>query len=1316
MQRKKILKIILEVVIAGIVLLALIVGLLRAFFPYIDHYRPYFEQKLALAIHHPVQINKVNASWHGLYPTISLDNVVIYNDAAKTTEILKIKNFQIGINVLESLFTWQLKPSLFHITGTHLTIRQLDPQTFSVNGINTHFDAHQPKTLNIQNLLKLILSQGQIALDDIDVDWFTIKGEQFPVTNLKLKLSTGLFHNQLIGIGTLLQKTPARFRVVVNLHNNYFSSKDVEADAYLFIKNLDLSPWAEKLAWNNLMLRQGHIERMQLWASWGEKQLQQIQSVFELSRPRLFSQITQEDLLLKTLSGHALWQKNQNGWNFATDNLRLNIEGQALPPAQLSWQSVQLPNAAPLQIIRANQFNLCVIKDILPIISFLPDQLKQALEALEPAGEINDLLIRRETGADGKAALSASVNFAGIKILPWQHVPGVENLSGRLLVTPEAGELQLKGQQLTLNFGTIFHNPLEMDNYSGKVTWLKTDDGLRLLVNNLIANDFATSVRANMNLFIPQNGGSPYIQLLGSFYGEDARQIPNYLPVGLWPADLVKWLDSAFISGKSIQGELLLQGPLKHFPFDDNTGRFEIAAHIADAGLHYAPEWPQLTNVNADFLLDRRYLQVATSRANTVGIPLNPILAEIHAMGTPQANLNIHTSVDANVKDGFRFISASPLQKILGPMVKNIDWQGPAKINLGLEIPLQPGEPKAKVTGDVTFLPGGKLTLPAANIVLEQIQGLLHFTEQTVNAENLQGQWLGQPLTIQVSSKAINPDEGTLNVRLASSVQVAALQKNFALDEIANFAQGATNFIAQLQVNKTKNRENSIFMIDSDLQGIALNLPPPLKKLAEEKVPAHVQITLPEKDAQPLVVLGNYANKLSAAITLKMQQNKQYAFSSGQIRFGATPAVPQATPGWLINGEIANFNWSEVDAALSSVLKTQDKKPSSTTAFPLNKIDLNIGQLEAFGMAVAQANIQAQPLNQGWLIKINSPTIIGNVVIPANFATAGIRGEFEKFILMPGASKAVAGINPGKIPPLNLLFRDFSYADKALGRIALMTRPRGNTLQIDQLTMTLKSFNLTAKGQWVDLGNGRQQTLINGNVKTDDMGSVLQGWGITKSMEGAKGSATFAFTWPSAAYDFAMGKLNGNFAITLQKGRILDISGESSAEMGVGRVLNLFSLQSLPRRLSLDFSDLTKSGFSFDTMKGDFVLHSGDALTNNTLVNGPIAKVAIKGRIGLGAKDYNLLMEITPYVTSSIPVVATLVGGPIAGAAAWIGNKIFGGMVNQISSHLYKVSGGWADPDIEKISDARTVKSDINSVNDRIDQVNGKNTPSPPGG
>ena len=53
-------------------------------------------------------------------------------------------------------------------------------------------------------------------------------------------------------------------------------------------------------------------------------------------------------------------------------------------------------------------------------------------------------------------------------------------------------------------------------------------------------------------------------------------------------------------------------------------------------------------------------------------------------------------------------------------------------------------------------------------------------------------------------------------------------------------------------------------------------------------------------------------------------------------------------------------------------------------------------------------------------------------------------------------------------------------------------------------------------------------------------------------------------------------------------GRIVNVNDSSSAKMDFGRMINIFSLQNIPRRLSLDFSDVFEKGYSFDYMRADF--------------------------------------------------------------------------------------------------------------------------------
>jgi len=128
----------------------------------------------------------------------------------------------------------------------------------------------------------------------------------------------------------------------------------------------------------------------------------------------------------------------------------------------------------------------------------------------------------------------------------------------------------------------------------------------------------------------------------------------------------------------------------------------------------------------------------------------------------------------------------------------------------------------------------------------------------------------------------------------------------------------------------------------------------------------------------------------------------------------------------------------------------------------------------------------------------------------------------------------------------------------------------------------------------------------------------------------------------------------------------------------------LFLLQSIPRRLALNFSDVTQKGFPFDIMKGDFNIVKGEGTTQNVQINGPIAWVQIKGKVGFAKKDLNLRLEIIPNITSTLPLVATVAGGPIAGAITWVASKLVGKQVGKAAHVIYDVKGKWDKPQVVK--------------------------------
>ncbi len=151
-------------------------------------------------------------------------------------------------------------------------------------------------------------------------------------------------------------------------------------------------------------------------------------------------------------------------------------------------------------------------------------------------------------------------------------------------------------------------------------------------------------------------------------------------------------------------------------------------------------------------------------------------------------------------------------------------------------------------------------------------------------------------------------------------------------------------------------------------------------------------------------------------------------------------------------------------------------------------------------------------------------------------------------------------------------------------------------------------------------------------------------------------------------------------------GQIVDIGSSNEAKLNFGRLLTFLSIQSLTRRLQLDFSDLKTKGFDFTNLQGNFSLSNGHAITRDTTIEGPVALISIAGRVGILTKDYDLTIKVVPHFTSSLPVIVGIAGGPVAGVVAWLANAVLGSTVQKIAETSYHITGSWDKPDVVKTS------------------------------
>nr|WP_277873335.1 AsmA-like C-terminal region-containing protein [Legionella cherrii] len=228
-------------------------------------------------------------------------------------------------------------------------------------------------------------------------------------------------------------------------------------------------------------------------------------------------------------------------------------------------------------------------------------------------------------------------------------------------------------------------------------------------------------------------------------------------------------------------------------------------------------------------------------------------------------------------------------------------------------------------------------------------------------------------------------------------------------------------------------------------------------------------------------------------------------------------------------------------------------------------------------------------------------------------------------------------------------------------------------------------YQLNAQGEWTQKEN-LNQTNLDIKLNITNLAKTLERWNVTPAVHAKKGYMEFHGGWKNSLYQFSLASLKGTMYLQLKNGRITHLSKETEEKLDLGKLLSILSLQTIPRRLQLDFSDLAHQGYSFDIFQGTFVVDKGIMGTQDSYLDGPVAYAGMKGDLDLVKHTYDLNLKISPHITASLPVVATIAGGPVAGVAAWVANKIINQGMQKISGYSYKISGPWNEPVVQQLN------------------------------
>jgi uncharacterized protein (TIGR02099 family) len=1248
--------------LAGVVVtLAVALSAVRLLLPGMSDYREQIESVAANVFKRPVSIGSLDAAWHMFSPVLKLNKVVV-TDPQMPGGVLAIDEVEVSLDVVDSLLQRKLRTAGVKVIGTRL---ELDTDL-----------RHKPRLFPLQAVLDWLLAQDSVALEKVQLTWRDPGLFDAPVrfSDLSARLVNAAGRHQVLLEGKLPMSMGDTVKIAADLRGR---GSDVGRwRGSLYFKATDFQLSALRPAIVDTGMVAGGSVNLELWLGLGNAQPVWGSGHLAWQKPAIRSlSADAQGVSADSLSADVHWREQDGKWRVGIS--RFAMQRDARPVWPDSRLDLVAENGDKLRL--HGKASLLVLDELhgwLPLLPWADNDALAMLDRVQPSGLLRDaeFEFRYRAGEQPQFAVRAAIE--NLTLAANGGLPGVTGVSGRVEGNLQAGRLQLDTSRAQLVAPRVFAQPLRLTRLSGDVDWQRFGDRFRVATDRLRIESGPLQLDSRWQLDWFYDQAAPWLDLQLAADELPLTAVRDYLPAGVMPAAAVSWLQQAFLAGSARHARVLLQGRLDQMPFDQQQGRFEARFDFDGVGLAYHPGWGQLDELAGQAVFSGRSMRVTGDSARIQDSPVERVVAVIDNLNTPM--LAIDGTVGGTLAGMLEYVRSSALKERFGSLVESIDARGDARLQLHLGIPLKHTLGTTRVTGDVT-LEGNDLLPRQSELGLTGIVGTLHFTQDGVSVKKARARLLGQPVGVSVYRQGKAAAAKTV-VDIQGRLQLVDLLRQKQLP-LATWLSGDTGWQVLLLVQNQAVPDTPRLSVElhSGLQGVAVTLPPPFAKPAEEKRAVTIR-WVPGKEAEYPVQIS-YGDLVKASVLLTPGQRLRKA----TVHFGERTPVLPAHDELHLSGRLAVLDlgqWLPVVAALDS---SPTGAPRVSPSVDLSADVLQVGALQVNNISAHSKNTDPWYFQidgddaKGWLRWIR-----GNRALPQQLLAKLDTLRVSSAVAAESQSGPVS-LQPEGFPELNVEIGDLHWGERDLGQLTLVSRHTATGVHFPTLKMDSAALNLEGSGDWL-AQDGTQLTRFDAAITGGSLEKLSELLGSGGSIKGGKLTGRVQLGWAGSPADFSLAKADGELDLEAKDGRLENV------DEGAGKLLSLVSLNSLQRRLNLDFRDVVKEGFSFDLMKARFAVMDGDAFTDDFAIDGTSVKIDIAGRTGLVARDYDQLVTVTPQLASTLPIAGAIAGGPAVGAAVYLADKLVGDRFNRLTQVQYRVTGSWDKPVYTKLKRAQQEK------------------------
>ena len=958
----------------------------------------------------------------------------------------------------------------------------------------------------------------------------------------------------------------------------------------------------------------------------------------------------------RQISGRLIWENSSDAMQVAAQRMSFTTEdGVHLPPVDMQWRQ-ESGNEGRGELAVAG----LPLAPLLQLSGYFPLEagLRARLQAMQPSGTISNGRIAWSGGESAARAYEVDLQFEAVAFGPVQALPGVRGIGGRLQASETGGSLALRSMGGAVELPRVFAEPVPLDYLSADAEW-RVQEG----VTDVELRSFSfTNAHAAGNFYGTYRragSGLGSVDLNGNLVRADARQVWRYMPVSA--QNTQRWLKRALVAGEVRDASFRMRGPLAQFPFADaRSGEFEVTAIADDITLDFADGWPAIEGIHGELLVRGDRMEVKPRAARMTGVDISRTQVVIPHLGNRDERLLVDGEAAASLEDYLRFLAASPAIGRTAKAAENMRASGDAQLQLALELPLHRGS-DARVDGSLQVT-GREFVLDPRVPPLTDLRADVAFTRNTLSINGGQAQLLGNPLRFS----AVTRDDGAVTVDLWGRLQAAQLRAGVQQPALA-LLEGSADWRGALTLREGASQ----LRIDSTLAGLSSRLPPPFDKAAEAQLPLRIELR-DSPGGQELLTLA-IGSRAFAQLVLERAGVRR-----GSISFGAPVPLP-AGDGIALAGVLETL---DIEAWSSALQGAQDGPAASGAKLPkITSVDLQIGLLDFRARQFHDLALRGARVEEGWQLAVDGREVKGTISwAPAEGGRLAAR--LEKLLVPAPLTVTLIGPAPElapvreRLPGLDIVAEQFSFDGMNLGRLELLADPAATSWTLQRLRITNPDGNLDVTGRWAL--SSQPKTDLDVRIEASDAGRLLARLGYPDGIRGGRGSLSGPVSWTGGPAKLDLPTLSGQLRLEARDGRFAQI------EPGVGRLLGILSLQSLPRRFAFDFRDVFSSGFSFESISANVSISGGVAQTEDFRMQGPPARVQMSGTVGLADESQNLQVRVLPQLSTGVAIAGAVVN-PLVGLAALIAQRVLGDPVEQMAAVDYKVTGTWGEPHVERL-------------------------------